>query len=128
LILLDTASWIWYASESPELSPMALATLGADEIKLVSAISVWEVGMLVAKQRIRLDRPVETWVEQALRLPGLEPVTVDQGVALLATRLPGMPPPDPADRMILATALVQGCPVLTPDRRMLDYAYVPTVW
>jgi PIN domain nuclease of toxin-antitoxin system len=128
LILLDTASWIWYASESPELSPIALATLGADEIKLVSAISVWEVGMLVAKQRIRLDRPVETWVEQALRLPGLEPVTVDQAVALLATRLPGMPPPDPADRMILATALVQGCPVLTPDRRMLDYAHVPTVW
>jgi PIN domain nuclease of toxin-antitoxin system len=84
--------------------------------------------MLVAKQRIRLDRPVETWVEQALRLPGLEPVPVDQAVALLATRLPGLPPPDPADRMILATALVQGCSLLTPDRRMLEYAHVPTLW
>lgn len=128
MILLDTASWIWYASESAELSPMALAALEADETKLVSAISVWEVGVLVAKQRIRLDRPVETWVEHALRLPGLEPVTVDQTVALLATRLPGLPPPDPADRMILATALVQGCSLLTPDRRMLEYAHVPTIW
>ena len=128
MILLDTASWIWYASQSAELSPMALAALEADETKLVSAISVWEVGMLVAKQRIRLDRPVETWVELALRLPGLEPVTVDQTVALLATRLPGLPPPDPADRMILATALVLGCSLLTPDRRMLEYAHVPTIW
>ncbi len=128
MILLDTASWIWYASEAPDLSATAAAALDREETKLVSAISVWEVGMLVSKQRVRLDRPVESWIEQALRLPGVEPAPLDQEVALLATRLPGVPPSDPADRMILATALIRGCSILSPDRRMLEYPFVPVIW
>lgn len=128
MILLDTVAWIWLATESPKLSPTAREAIRAHDTKLVSAISAWEVGMLVAKSRIRLDRPVDRWVEDALRLPGVEPVSVDVAVGVMATKLPGEAPADPADRMVVATSLIRGCPILTPDRRLRDYPFAPTIW
>lgn len=128
VILLDTAAWLWFASESGDLSAAARRAIRAHDTRLVSAISAWEVGMLVAKGRIALDRPVDRWVGEALRLPGVEQVPVDATIGLLATQLPGDGPPDPADRMVVATALARGCAIVTPDRRLRDYHFAPTIW
>lgn len=128
MILLDTAAWIWAAADKSRLSPPAETAIEAHDVALVSAISVWEFGMLVAKGLITLDRPVERWIGDALRLPGLEPAPIDHRIAALAAALPADPPSDPADRFIVATALVRGCPVVTPDRRLHDYRFCPTVW
>jgi PIN domain nuclease of toxin-antitoxin system len=49
-------------------------------------------------------------------------------VAVLSTRLPGEPLADLADRMIVATALRLGCALVTPDRALHAYPFVPTVW
>jgi len=95
---------------------------------LVSAISAWEVGMLVSKRRIALDRTVERWVEDAGRIGIIQIAPVDQRIAVLASQLPGEAPGDPADRIIAATALVNGCPLITPDRELRNYPFVPTVW
>jgi PIN domain nuclease of toxin-antitoxin system len=128
VILLDTAAWIWLATESSKLSAAALKAIRSSDTKLVSAISAWEVGMLVAKGRIGLDRPIDRWVEDALRIPGVEPVSVDVTVGLMATKLPGEAPADPADRIVVATSLIKGCPIVTPDRRLREYPFVPTIW
>jgi PIN domain nuclease of toxin-antitoxin system len=53
---------------------------------------------------------------------------VSHRIAVLATQLPGEPPTDLADRLIIATALDQGGPLVTPDRRILDYPFCPTIW
>jgi len=87
VIVLDTATWIWRASDPNRLPRSARRAIDRAEHALVSAISVWEVAMLVAKRRIQLDRPVEQWVTIALALPGIELAPLDPAVAVRGTRL-----------------------------------------
>lgn len=84
--------------------------------------------MLVSKSRIRLDRPVDRWVADSIKSLRASPVAVDTRIGVLATMLPADSPPDPADRLIVATALTIGAALVTPDRRILEYPYCPTVW
>ena len=128
MIVLDTATWIWRASDPKRLSRAARRAIDEAERALVPAISVWEVAMLVSKRRIQLDRPVEQWVDIALALPGIQLAPLDPGIAVLSTKLPGEFHPDPGDRMIVATALEQGVPVVTPDERIRAYPHVQSTW
>jgi PIN domain nuclease of toxin-antitoxin system len=128
VIVLDTATWIWRASDSKRLSVRARRAIDEAERLLVSAISVWEVAMLVAKRRIQLDRPVEQWVDIALALPGIQLVALDPSIAVRSTRLPGDFHPDPADRMIVATALENAATIITPDERIRSYPHVQSTW
>ena len=128
MIVLDTATWLWVCSDMSKLSDPGRELFTSAKIALVSAISAWEVGMLVSKRRIALDRTVERWVDEAGRVGIIEIAPVDQRIAVFATQLPGEAPGDPADRIIAATALVNGCPLVTPDRELRDYPFVPTVW
>jgi PIN domain nuclease of toxin-antitoxin system len=128
VIILDTAAWIWLTSDTGNLSDAARDAIEADGQPLVSAISAWEVGMLVSKGRIKLDRPVDRWTDEASRANGVEPVPIDHHIAVLATLLPGEPPPDPADRLIIATTLHRGGALVTSDRRIQAYPFCPTFW
>jgi PIN domain nuclease of toxin-antitoxin system len=128
VIVLDTASWIWLASDPRRLSARARRHVEAADAALVSAISVWEVAMLVARRRIALDREVEEWVALALALPKVELASLDPAIAIRSTRLPGEFPADPADRIIVATAIERSAPLITPDRRILDYPHVRAEW
>lgn len=128
MIVLDTATWIWLVSDPGKLTKAARSAVSDHPTAMVSAISAWEVGMLVAKNRIRLDRPVDRWVDDALRLDGIESAAVDHRIGVLATLLPGEAPTDPADRLVVATALNRGCVLVTPDRKLLEYPFCPTVW
>jgi PIN domain nuclease of toxin-antitoxin system len=84
--------------------------------------------MLVAKRRIQLDRPVEQWVDIALALPGIQLASLEPAIAVRSTRLPGEFHPDPADRIIVATALENAVPILTPDERIRSYPHVQSAW
>lgn len=123
-MLLDTHAWVWLLNGSARLGPKARKAIQrslADEAVLVSAISPWEVAMLVAKGRLVLDRDVGEWVDAALSLPGfrLEPISPE--VAVASTRLPGVLHSDPADRMIAATARHLRSTLITADQLLLDY-------
>jgi len=128
LIVLDTASWIWLASDPRRLSARARDRIEAADLALVSAISVWEVSMLVARRRIELDRDVEDWVALALALPKLELASLDPAIAIRSTRLPGEFHADPADRIIVATAIERSAALITPDQRMRAYPHVRAEW
>jgi PIN domain nuclease of toxin-antitoxin system len=128
MIVLDTATWIWRASDPKRLSAHARRAIDEAERALVSAISVWEVAMLVAKRRIQLDRPVEQWVGIALALPGIQLAALDPAIAVRSTKLPGEFHPDPADRIIVATALENAAAILTPDERIRSYPHVQSAW
>jgi PIN domain nuclease of toxin-antitoxin system len=128
LILLDTAAWIWRASDPKRLTTRARRAIDQAENSLVSAISVWEVAMLVAKRRIQLDRPVEQWVDIALALPGIQLAALEPAIAVRSAKLPGVFHPDPADRIIVATALENALVIITPDDRILSYPHVQSAW
>jgi PIN domain nuclease of toxin-antitoxin system len=82
VIAPDTATWIWRASDPKRLTTRARRAIDEAERVLVSAISVWEVAMLVAKRRIRLDRPAEQWVGLALALPGIQRAPLERAIAV----------------------------------------------
>lgn len=132
-LLLDTHVWIWLVNAEPGLSMRvrrAISTSAVESRVLVSAISVWELGMLEAKGRIRLEQDCETWVRRALGLAGMRLVPVDDRVAIASTRLPGAFHGDPADRMLVATARVLDATLVTRDADILTYGrtgYVRTL-
>jgi PIN domain nuclease of toxin-antitoxin system len=125
-LLLDTHAWLWYAEGMSErLRPATVKRL--DEARkgkglVISAISVWEVGMHAARGRIRLAVPLRDWVERALSAPGVRLVPLDAAVAAESTLLPGEPQGDPADRFLIATARMHGLVLATRDQQILDYA------
>lgn len=128
MIVLDTHAWLWWTSAAERLSAPARATIaGATEIG-VCTISCWEVAMLEQRGRIALDRPVRSWVHQALahdRVTVL-PLTPDDGVdaALLGEEFPG----DPADRIIYATARRLRWPLITRDDQLRAFDPSMTLW
>ena len=128
MIVLDTATWIWRASDPKRLTTSARRAIDEAERVLVSAISVWEVAMLVAKRRIQLDRPVEQWVDIALALPGIQLAPLEPAIAVRSTKLPGEFHSDPADCIIVATALENAVPIITPDARIRSYPHVQSAW
>jgi PIN domain nuclease of toxin-antitoxin system len=71
---------------------------------------------------------VEAWVAKSEALPFLHFVPVDNAIAIKSVKLPDPFHPDPADRIIIATALTLGFPLVTRDEKILDYPHVRTTW
>jgi PIN domain nuclease of toxin-antitoxin system len=133
LVLLDTHAWVWLLNGSERLGPKARKAIQrslAEGAVLVSAISPWEVAMLVSKVRLVLDRDVGEWVQAALSLPGIRLEPISPEVAVASTRLPGTMHSDPADRMMVATSRHLGSTLITADQLLLDYGkggYIKTL-
>ena len=124
-LLLDTHVLVWLAEGREDLSEDARALIDRAAGRwglVVSAISFWEVAMLAERGKIALSRPILAWRELVLATPGIgeAPVTGDVGVEsmLLPEKLHG----DPADRMLVATARLNGWQLATRDRQILAYA------
>jgi PIN domain nuclease of toxin-antitoxin system len=124
-VLLDTHAWIWFrlgeAAAFRRASIEAIQAAADRSALRVSVISVWEVAMLAAKRRLRLEVPVAEWVRGALGAPGLLLAELTPEIAVESCGLPGEFHDDPADRMIVATARVMGATLYTKDRSILSY-------
>jgi PIN domain nuclease of toxin-antitoxin system len=129
VIVLDTHIWIWLVSDPSRLTESQTATIemAMGEGLGVSAISVWEVAKLVELGRLELDRPVSEWIEQALDSPGIRLVELTPAVAVASTQLPVSFHRDPADQIIVTMARLLGGPLVTSDRKILDYEYIDAV-
>jgi PIN domain nuclease of toxin-antitoxin system len=126
MVLLDTCAIIWMVQEQPMASTAlsAIRRAAAMGSLAISPVSAWEVGLLATRRRQPLTfRPTPTaWIERLLARPGIRPVPLPHGVAVSAALLPGELHGDPADRLLIATARDFGVPLVTRDRRILDYA------
>jgi PIN domain nuclease of toxin-antitoxin system len=88
---------------------------------LVHPMSVWEVGTLVRKGRIRFTVPPEDWVERALALPGIFLLDLSPRSALASALLSSDDLSDPVDRMLVAAARLEDAVLVTADQRILEY-------
>ena len=124
-LLLDTHIWLWFAlGDENRLGTRLQIPIEAASNSgglIVSAISVWEIGMLEAKGRITLGMPCEKWMEAALALPGLRLIGLTPEIAIASSRLPGELHGDPADRILAATARCQDAVLMTADERLVEY-------
>jgi len=124
-LVLDTHVWVWLTEGVSDLKIAArkhIESAARDGNLFVSAISVWEVGMLEAKGRVTFDEDCGTWVRNALGAPGISLVPFTPEIAVSSTRLPGPFHGDPADRIIVATARSFGGTLVTADKAILAYA------
>lgn len=78
--------------------------------------------MLVQKKRLTLPFSIESWIERSLHLPGIQLLTLSPAIAIETARLPEPMHKDPADRILVATALIEKLQLVTLDRAILRFA------
>jgi PIN domain nuclease of toxin-antitoxin system len=133
LIVLDTHVLIWWLNGDSSLSPRASRAIRNEQeeehgLILVSAISAWEIAMLIRQERLTLTMDVEDWLGIAAETERLRFEPLDNDVLVQSTRLPGAFHSDPADRMIVALARHLNVPLVTSDTKIRGYKHVRTVW
>jgi PIN domain nuclease of toxin-antitoxin system len=131
VILLDTNAWLWWTIR-PEGMPARARSLAdaaaGDGALAVSVVSVWEIAVKTALRKLQLGMAAREWVARATRAPGLRILPVDSDIALASAELPPPFHRDPADRLIVALARRLRAPLLTSDRKILEYPHVESRW
>ena len=125
ILLLDTHALVWSVEDNPRLGVQAKRAINeaAREHRVaVSAISPWEIALLVSKGRLKLAADVMDWLCDALRKPGISLVPLEPEIAVASTRLPFEMHADPADRILVATARRLGATLVTADGALLELA------
>jgi PIN domain nuclease of toxin-antitoxin system len=125
VIVLDTHILIWWVNQSDRLRAGTVERIETEsDAVAVSAISLWEIAKLVQGGRLQLSMPVEDWIEQALAYPKVVVVPLSPAIVVDSTRLPPPFHKDPADELIVASARVLACPLITYDGKILNYPHV----
>lgn len=129
MIVLDTHAWVWWAGETGHLSPDAARRIAEAEQVGVPTICCWEVAMLVSRRRLELSLDVEAWVAAALGPPAVVELRLDARTATRAGALDREAfPGDPADRIIYATAVERGAPLVSRDTEIAGFDPARVIW
>ena len=132
MIVVDTHILVWWVDgDTRQLSRKARQALkehARREELLIASISVFEITSLERRGRLRFKMSASEWLAQVRRLPEfrIEPLT--DAIAERAGQFGDAFPGDPADRMIAATALLRGVPLVTHDDRLRRIEYLKTIW
>jgi PIN domain nuclease of toxin-antitoxin system len=124
VILLDTHVALWLTADSSSLGRRSRRIAGqaaaGDELA-ISAVSFWEIALLIAKGRLR---PPETAKDMRRRIldEGAIELPLTGEIAILAAELEGLHA-DPADRFITATAIIHDATLVTADERLLNWRH-----
>lgn len=128
MILLDTHALLWWALDPERLSPIAAETLARMERAggYASAISLWELGVRIQRGRLEIGIDIHEFARR-VKKTAVELVPADTAIWLRALGL-DWAHRDPADRVIAATALGLGVPILTKDDAMRSFQGVASIW
>jgi PIN domain nuclease of toxin-antitoxin system len=124
-LLLDTAVFI-HAVEAPHrLSKRAASALqDTNNVLELSAISLVEIAIKAALGKLTISSDVARQAIEDLDLRVL-PYTAEHALRLF--HLPAHHG-DPFDRQIIAQALAEGIPIITPDRMFRSYKGLKIIW
>ena len=124
-LLLDTHVLVRLIDGNQKLGVRAREAIRlaySEDRAVVSAITPWEIALLISKGRLTLEREVLTWIHAALAVPGVRLIPLEPELAVSSTRLPWEMHPDPADRILVATARHLGATLVTADQALLDFS------
>jgi PIN domain nuclease of toxin-antitoxin system len=129
VILLDTHVFAWLVLDPQRLSKNAISAIRSERKDgglAISAITLYEMAGLSAKGRIDFRSPPEMFFRKVEAGFIIQPIT--GRICAETTRLPDNYPRDPMDRLIAATAIVEGLTLVTADAAIQNSRAVPTIW
>ena len=130
MVVLDTNALIFDALQPKRLTPRALRTIETASARAdiaCSDISLWEIAMLVAKNRLDPGAELTQFLHDMIEARGLRVLPITPGIAALAQSAQ-FSHGDPADRIISATALFHQAKLVTADARLRKLKTLDVVW
>ncbi len=130
-VVTDTHGLIWYLEDSPRLGPEARRAFDACDrgeiVVYVPTICLVEIVYLQEKGRIPVALKTQLDAELRAGTSGLVLAALTPAVANTVARVPRAEVPDMPDRIIAATALHLGLPLISRDRK-IQLADLQTIW
>ncbi|NOX62965.1 MAG: type II toxin-antitoxin system VapC family toxin [Chloroflexi bacterium] len=126
MIVLDTSALFFWAFDPEKLTPAARQAIQEADLRIVNAISLWELGLKVQRRKLYLPITVREFAIQLSRVERLDIRPTDIDIWLHSLDL-DWAHRDPADRVIVASADLLGCKLVTSDQRIRGF-YPLTVW
>lgn len=130
MIVLDTHVALWTLGDVGMLSTAAVQAIKETESEgsrcAVSTLSFYEIARAIVRGRMQSTLTLEELIAEIERRFIVRPLTPQ--IALAAAQLPAAFPSDPFDRIIAATAMVEGVPLLTADQRIRRSRVIRTIW
>lgn len=128
MIILDTHIWIWWVDNNPKSNQRQRELINTYQSSGlgISIISCWKVAKLVENKKLILACSVDEWLTGGLAYPGVQLLNLTLPIMVVSTKLTGFHR-DPADQLIVATAQIYDCSLLTADNKILAYPHVQTL-
>lgn len=130
MILVDTHVLVWLVLDAERVSAKARSAISEARKSAnglaISGISLLELATLASKGRIQLNTSLESFLQEIESRFIVLPIS--GRVCARAMALPATYPKDPADRIIGATALVEGLSLVTADREIRRSRALQTIW
>lgn len=128
MILLDTCVLFWLEHEPERISPAATEAIGTPATAcFASSISALELGLEVARGKLKFPLPPGDWLREVCRRRGIGEIQVDFSIAgesALLQRIHN----DPFDRILVATAIQRSLRLVTPDGNIRRYPGLNVLW
>lgn len=120
MLVLDTVGLLYWTLTPDLLTAKARRLIADADSLIISSISVWEIAVKAKRGRIVLPFSIDDYVARLTRLEKLETKPVNTETWLMSVAL-DWEHRDPADRVIVATAMLLNCDLITSDRVIADF-------
>ncbi len=129
MILLDTCAIIWDALAPSKLSSDAAKAINdAENDLIICDISIWEISMLIKRNRLSVDGTAAEFVGLALQARNFLIQEITPPIAELSVNFGQVLNNDPADRLISAASILLNAPLVTADKNLRDASLIETIW
>lgn len=126
MVVLDTSALLFWTLDPARLSARASQAIESADELLVSSVAIWEIGIKVKRGKLALPISVREYAQRLKDVDRVEIVPVDELTWIDSIDLE-WDHRDPADRVMVATAMRFGCPLLTSDAVILRF-YARSAW
>ena len=128
MILLDTCTLLWLASDQKKLSSKAKKEIEKNAQSLfISAITAFEIAIKCRNGKLELPLPSLDWFTEAIDFHGIREIPVTSSIAVSSVQLPPLHN-DPCDRIIIATSQLNAMKIVTCDKLISQYENAEVIW